>query len=697
MPGLGDSATIDRGAANPTITITDDRTISNLDLREKLVIQSGTVVCAGPWSLAGDSSFTSTLEIAQGGTMALRGGSVGGDYRPAFTNAGTIIVGSGNQNLSSMPLTNLPTGVISWEDGATLLGNSHLINQGTFLKPAGTGTSALTKTWSNRGGTIQVDAGTLEMTNTMADVSGMQFVVAQGAKAFLSGDLRNWSGVISGTGSGLVQFGDANRRATVTLSTNDSSPADATFNFSPGMAHITNCWIQSIGVPNVPNGVLSNQGTLVFDQSASDIRLTTALTINNSGSMIIANAAGSSMYLQTTTIINTGLIDFTNNSTVTIGLSSATIQNRGRLLKSAGSGVTTVGGVIMRPEGTVESRAGTLELRGFGGAPASTGSAFAASNGATILLTENHYLQGTYSGTGLGTVQIGTADTSYPNAFIRVEQAGASLNFTDSILHFVRGSIYSDNIQNVGFSTITNNGIISIDGGEANFSGFASINNPGSIIVSASGQLRLFNATLRNQTGGLLEFRGGGGAVGSGVIDNRGILRQLTGLNATISTPVILRKEGFVDVVAGVLDLAGDNSVLEGGSYQVAAGGELKATGFSPTLRGDFTGSGGGRFTLTRDMNLEGASFDFPAGMVRFTGGSLTAANNGRAEFVNRGFMTIASGGSRQRSAFTRTDLRNLGTITVNDAEWLPDGSTTIDNRGTINLSDGAIVLRSTG
>ena len=149
------------------------------------------------------------------------------------------MVGTGTQTLNSQLLFNQSTGVISWEDNATLQGNSILVNLGTFLKPAGSGTSSLTKPWSNRGGTIRVDAGRLEMTSNINDLSGMAFAVAQNATAFVSGfSLANWSGTISGTGAGTVQFGDANRPANITLAvtdTNGTRPADATFNFPENM------------------------------------------------------------------------------------------------------------------------------------------------------------------------------------------------------------------------------------------------------------------------------------------------------------------------------------------------------------------------------------------------------------------------------------------------------------------------------
>ena len=86
--------------------------------------------------------------------------------------------------------------------------------------------------------------------------------------------------------------------------------------------------------------------------------------------------------------------------------------------------------------------------------------------GATILLTEQHYLKGTYTGSGLGTVQIGTTDSNYPSAVIRVDPTGASFNFGDGLLHFVKGSIYSDNTPGLGYATLTNNGSITIDGVE---------------------------------------------------------------------------------------------------------------------------------------------------------------------------------------------------------------------------------------
>ena len=55
VPEAGDSVSIDRGAANPTITIQDVRSVGNLSLSERLVI-TGTATCAGPWSLNDDNN-----------------------------------------------------------------------------------------------------------------------------------------------------------------------------------------------------------------------------------------------------------------------------------------------------------------------------------------------------------------------------------------------------------------------------------------------------------------------------------------------------------------------------------------------------------------------------------------------------------------------------------------------------------------
>ncbi len=110
------------------------------------------------------------------GTMTLSGDAEKDNYAP-FTNTGTMIqTGAGNFSVGTYhdggSFTNAAGAVYDLQSDAGLTTDfqNTFFNAGRFKKSGGTGTSTLTATFNNTGGTLEVASGTLNFTNNVYDL-----------------------------------------------------------------------------------------------------------------------------------------------------------------------------------------------------------------------------------------------------------------------------------------------------------------------------------------------------------------------------------------------------------------------------------------------------------------------------------------------------------------------------------------------
>lgn len=229
-------------------------------------------------------------------------------------------------------------------------------------------------------------------------------------------------------------------------------------------------------------------------------------------------------------------------------------------------------------------------------------------------------------------------------------------------------------------STILNNlGTVTLGGtGDLHVNTDAAVNNSGTFaftgdvdVLYAAGPAR----TVFTNTGTVTKSSGAG--LGSGF------------------TTTFNNAGGSIAVNSGQLTLFSGTST--GGTYTAAAGSVLDLTGNqTQNYAGAFTGSGAGTVRLdngTINVTLSNASFNFPPGLFRWTGGAL--AGLAGSTLTNAG--TITADGPVSKSLNT-VALANAGTLALRGTGDLNAGNTTVTNSGTIDFqSDTADFVHGFG
>ncbi len=213
--------------------------------------------------------------------------------------------------------------------------------------------------------------------------------------------------------------------------------------------------------------------------------------------------------------------------------------------------------------------------------------------------------------------------------------------------------------------------------------------------------MTLYDTTvLNNLSGGVVDVTGGAafesgwsGYTGGTFNNESGATFEDIGSNYSYDTvPFDNQSGGIIDVTAGEMYLGGGGTNT-GGTFNVSSGATLDLTaGYAtPTLTGTYTGSGGGTVALTGGGSLNigdaGATFDFPAGMFQWSGGSI----NGPGTLDNTGTITIVSptgkgfgNGLVLNNSGTIADMNNSGDLNFSDASVFNNLS-----GGLVNLIDG--------
>jgi hypothetical protein len=172
---------------------------------------------------------------------------------------------------------------------------------------------------------------------------------------------------------------------------------------------------------------------------------------------------------------------------------------------------------------------------------------------------------------------------------------------------------------------------------------------------------------------------------GGGTFNNQGVLSKSAGrTNASSAVAVLLKSTSEIDVSAGVLSLARDGSLLNGGTLNVAAGATLDLTGGrTVNYTGVFTGSGGGTIAVSSgdlEVTSAGATFNFPAPLFKWSGGFITIPY--QSQLTNADTFTLTN------NATTLVNLRGNGTL-VNAGTIEQDGAAglNIQSGGIANLT----------
>jgi RHS repeat-associated protein len=590
------------------------------------------------------------------GTITVDGAaSVSGlDNGGGSENRGTIVQRDAG-SLSLGDFTNAAGGLYDIQNDLGIGDVQHpgfgtFVNLGTLRKSGGAGTSTISARVNNLGGTLEVQTGILSMTGGGTYTGGV-FGAAAGAfldLAPLAGiTFLDFSSTFTGFGAGLVRL----------LGELRLGASGATFAFNGQW--VSGPWI-------LGDTGLTNRGTLAI-AGANDKTFSGVFT--NAGTFLHQTTGNLQVgyqdaYTHPGTLNNTrdGIYDFQADGNLT-SLLLDSINNAGIIRKSAGGGVSGIGTggysaiSLTSTGGTFDIRSGTLTV--FVGGVFTGGGVFNASAGATLDLAGafDHptTMSGAFTGSGAGTVRFSG------RSFI-IGAAGTTFNFAPGLLEwaaFGASTISGADLMNLGSIRLAGAGIEQI----AN-----AFNNAGTILHAGSGNLGLESgATLTNQVGAVYDFQADPSVVDGGTFINRGTLRKSGGTGTSAMSLNVFRNEGgVIDVQHGILALNPSYSgSATGATFTVAKDAvvDLSSQGVQ-IYTGTYTGSGEGTVRLTLvgvpgygfGLKVAGATFNFPAGMFQWLGGTLDAGTTG---FNNTGWITLAGADPKSLDGA----LNNAGTI----------------------------------
>ncbi len=660
VPTSADDVTIDLAGSNPAVTIRDSRNVNSIISRESLTISSGTFQIAATSQIdgstltleaAGALGANGTVTITSTATFDWQGGFL---YGSGMSNSGAITISAAADVRLSGTLTNNNTithsgaGALLFDGSTRLFNNAGAVydlagdadfgqsgqgggfgpsieNAGTLRKSAGTSVSAITQLSLNNTSTAVFDIDTGRF-NAASSGTWAGFT-STGATAGIFEISGNYmvTGTMSGTGSGHVEL----------TGSVQSSGADAKLNFPAGYFHFTNGLLFGAG------SGFDNQAFITISGS-NDVRL--AGTMNNHGSII--HTSDHNLLFDGSTRLNNlvgGLYDL--QSDADIGRSafgagfSPFIQNEGTLRKSDGVGLSTISNLELNhtSTGVMDVKSGVLRTTGTGNW---VGATLNADTGAVLEIAGFVRIEGTFTGTGGGQVQVAGG-----GSFVTTSN-GATLNFPAGLLHWTSGHIgTSGALTNIGFLQIS---------GDTDRTVGAVVVNQGTVVHSGSGDTIDVasggGSRFENQATGVYDFQGDDGNVTFSTFVNAGTIRKTGGTGVSRFIATNGQSDGFIsfenqggtiDVQTGTLRLARGGST-GGGTFNVSTGAVLDVTGNgSASFEGTYSGTGGGRVELPGgniSAGGAGATFDFPAGMFHWSGGGIAGNSGG---FRNDGTITI--------------------------------------------------------
>ncbi|MHB8954814.1 MAG: RHS repeat-associated core domain-containing protein [Pirellulaceae bacterium] len=689
VPGPGDDVFLDRPTGVFTVTYgsTGSSTVRSLhaerngfvlsagslnitaasELGGAFTFSGGNLDLDGPLTTAGTTTWTvglldggtaglintGTLTLADSGLKRLSGNLV---------NAGTIIHGVTSSDLVNSNLgtvTNLADAVYEFQADKNVAIDT-FINQGTLRKSDGAGTAIMSpRNFSNEGGTIDVQRGTLQISGPLnIMVGGLStggiFTVSAGALLDLTSLERTvrYSGTYTGSGAGTIRV-----RAGVL----EVGEAGAAFNFPPrllqwtggiiagGTAGLTNAGSISLAGSDVKflSGVFNNAGTVTHMDSGN-------LQMGGFGVFFVGPEGSINN-------VASGVYDLRGDADFDVGV----FNNFGTLRKSAGTGVCTsgFGHRFNNLGGTVDVRTGTVAIAGTTGvAPSHTGGTYLVAQGATLDLSTGavnlrQFFTGIYTSSGDGLLRLN-------GGTVLAGPGGATFNFP--AYQWSEGGIDG------GPDGLTNAGVMTL----ASTSGMPLVNslfNVGTIVHgSTAGDLG--NGSFASPGSGILTNLAG--AVYDFQVDknvaidtfiNQGTLRKSDGAGTAIMSPRNFSNEGgTIDVQRGTLQISGPlNSMVgglsSGGIFTVSAGAVLDLTGLERTVRysGIYTGSGAGTIRVRAgvlQVGAGGAIFNFAPGLFQWTGGRISG---GSAGLMNIGSVTLSGSDNKLLSGV----FNNAGTV----------------------------------
>jgi hypothetical protein len=388
------------------------------------------------------------------------------------------------------------------------------------------------------------------------------------------------------------------------------------------------------------------------------------------------------------------------------GLPPSAINNFGVFRKSAGTGVTTIGGpssvpVQINNSARAEVLVGRLNI-GSGGTSSGefftqTGATLEFSNAdSTYTFNNGSRFSGTgaWRGTGGNLVMNGGITSS--GFELVAGRLGGNFTLLGSMV-WTDGRMISVNI------TIPASSEFRMSGAAQKWLQSSAFNNDGRILFEGAGPLVLRQSAINNNAAGILDVRSDaailspqGEGLGPSSINNAGVFRKSASVGETLiggqnSVPILFNNSGRMDVKSGVMNLgsgAAGNGIFftEMGTKILFSNGACTFNN-AAAFQGDGSWQGVGA-TLTMNGSISSDGFELLSGELngdftlngKFTwlGGSM-ARNSGKMTVASGSVVTIA--GSQDKVLNYGGQIDNLGTIVWDGAGQFVAIAPTINNR----------------
>ncbi len=377
-----------------------------------LVDNSGVMTWSG-----GDVAGVGTLRIAAGGELDVTGnvdhkffrGDGNGSGGRVIENLGTVRWSGGNLlGGDGAQFTNGVGGLFDLTGGGTFGftggGNAPtLVNAGTLRQSSGA-TSTFSQTSVTNSGLVQVNAGSLIFASPVTSNAGAFFagpgttITFSGGQAFNHGTSFTGTGLVQATAGATTLAGTVNAARLVLAggSLYGTATINGTLEWSGGDLR----GADTLTIAPAATLLLTGTGDRVWlrgDGNGSGGRI-----IENRGAMIVNNS-GNLLGNDGAQLVNRlgGTVDLRNDASITHGGSGnvPTFTNEGTLLKSAGTGTSTIA-IPFVNTGTIVISSGSLA---FTSSFTNTGGGMTLANGASFATTGSLDL-GTAKLGGTGTI-----------------------------------------------------------------------------------------------------------------------------------------------------------------------------------------------------------------------------------------------------------------------------------------------------
>ena len=646
------TATWDVGVTNiwGTLTLDGERTIASLALFGGTLAGSGTRTITGSLSLyTGTLTGSATTSVAAGASLAVAPG--GGQSRLTIAGGHALRIEAGasatwgptNTDIDiQAPSSLVNAGTLVISNDTTVFGSGTFVNSGTLVKDSHLQTTLVAP--FDNDGTVELRAGSLELQTdgglgstgaiTLAPTTHLRTgtgAITLGPAASVTGpgtvDVISGSLIVPATATWDV--GVTNIWGTLTLDGERTIASLALFGGTlagSGTRTIT-------GSLSLYTGTLTGSATTSVAAGASlavapgggQSRLTIA-----GGHALRIEAGASATWGPTNTdidiqapssLVNAGTLVISNDTTV---FGSGTFVNSGTLVKDSHLQTTLV--APFDNDGTVELRAGSLELQTDGGL---------GSTGAITLAPTTHLRTGTgaitlgpaASVTGPGTVDVISGSLIVPATAtwdVGVTNIWGTLTL-DGERTIASLALFGGTLAGSGTRTIT--GSLSLYTGTLTGSATTSVAAGASLAVApGGGQSRLTIAgghALRIEAGasatwgptntdidiqapsslvnaGTLVISNDTTVFGSGTFVNSGTLVKDSHLQTTLVAP--FDNDGTVELRAGSLEVTGEG-LDNAGTLRIAAGLVVRTVSYRQSATGvlevGLAGAGSGQLVVT--------------------------------------------------------------------------------------------------